>query len=67
MPSVHIDARVRLKEEVPAYSLQRGVEGTVVSVWLSYGGFRYEVEFRGRSESQAVRLLLSIEQLEVVE
>lgn len=65
MPSIHIDAPVRLKEGVPTLWLQRGDEGVVVSVWLSPGAFLYEVEFRRPGESPAVRTLLRAEQLEV--
>jgi len=70
MPSVRVDAVVRLKEDEPTHSLRRGAKGLVVSVWLSSGGFLCEVEFRNsahRPKSPAVRALLRAEQLEVVE
>lgn len=66
MPSAHVDAVVRLNEDVPAQSLRCGSEGVVVSIWLSPGNFFYEVEFPGSGESFAVRALLRAEQLEVV-
>lgn len=67
MPPVHVDARVRLKEELPALWLHRGQQGVVVSVWLSPGDFFYEVEFPKAGKSPAVRALLHAQQLEVVE
>ena len=67
MPPVHIDSVVRLKEDVPTFSLRRGDEGVVVSVWLSPGDFSYEVKFPKSAKSPAVRALLRAQQLEVVE
>ncbi len=66
MPPAHIDAVVRLKEDLPTLSLRCGSEGVVVSVWLSPGDFLYEVEFPRSGESFGVRALLRAEQLEVV-
>ena len=68
MPSVRVDAAVRLKEDDPSHSLQRGAKGVVVSVWLSSGGLLCEVEFSNSSKlSPAVRALLRAQQLEVLE
>ena len=65
MPPVHVDAVVRLKEDVPTHELCCGDKGVVVSVWLS-SGFLCEVEFRKSATSPAVRALLRAEQLEIV-
>ncbi|MCL4199445.1 MAG: DUF4926 domain-containing protein [Phycisphaerales bacterium] len=67
MPPVHIDAVVRLKEDVPELWLRSGHQGVVVSVWLSPGDLIYEVKFPKTSECPAARALLRAEQLEVVE
>jgi hypothetical protein len=67
MPTAHIDAVVRLKEDVPTLYLQRGDQGVVVSIWLSPGDFLCEVEFRKPIQSQPVRTLLRAGQLEVIE
>jgi len=67
MPSIHVDAVVRLKEDDPLHSLRCGTKGVVVSVWLSAGGFLCEVEFPNSAKVPAVRALLRAEQLEVVE
>ncbi len=66
MPTVHVDAVVRLKEDVPTLGLRAGDKGVVVSVWLSPTGFSCEVEFRKSGGSPPVRTLLRAEQLEVV-
>ena len=66
MPPVHVDARVRLKEDVPERGLSRGDEGVVVGVWLSPREFSCEVEFRRSNDAPAVRTLLRAEQVEVV-
>ncbi len=67
MPPAHIDAVVRLKEDVPTLELRRGDQGVVVSVWLSPGDFLCEVEFSKPRQGPAVRTLLHAGQLEVVE
>lgn len=67
MPSAHIDAVVRLKEDLPTLELRRGEQGVVVSVWLSPGDFLCEVEFSKPLQQPAVRALLHAGQLEVVE
>ncbi len=67
MPPAHINATVRLLEDVPGLDLQRGDQGVVVSVWLSPGDFLYEVEFSISRRSPTVRTLLRAGQLEVVE
>jgi hypothetical protein len=67
MPSVRIDAVVRLKEDDPSHSLSRGAHGVVKSLWLSPGGFLCEVEFPSAGKSPAVRALLRAQQLEIVE
>jgi hypothetical protein len=66
MPSVHVDAVVRLKEDVPIHGLCCGDKGVVVSAWLS-SGFLCEVEFRKSARSPAVRALLHAEQLDIVD
>lgn len=67
MPSIHVDAMVRLKEDDPSHALRCGAKGVVVGVWLSPGGFLCEVEFPNSGEASAVRALLRAEQLEIVE
>ncbi len=67
MPPAHIDAVVRLKEDVPTLDLRRGDEGVVVSIWLSPGDLQCEVEFKRLGRSGTVRALLRTLQLEVVE
>lgn len=68
MPSVRVNAVVRLKEDELAHCLRRGTEGVVVSVWLSSGGLLCEVEFPNPAKSSpAIRALLRALQLEVVE
>ncbi|MCC6681410.1 MAG: DUF4926 domain-containing protein [Phycisphaeraceae bacterium] len=67
MPPAHIDAVVRLKEDVPTVELQRGDQGIVVSIWLSPGEFLCEVEFSNSGHSRPRRTLLRAGQLEVVE
>jgi hypothetical protein len=66
MLSPHLNAVVRLTEDVPTRRLRCGDEGIVVSVWLSPGDFYFEVEFHESAGSRAVRALLHAEQLEVV-
>ena len=66
MPLTHINAVVRLIEEVPKLRLRCGREGVVVSVWLSPGDFYFEVQFHRANRFPAVRALLRGEQLEVV-
>ena len=66
MPPAHIDAVVRLKEDVPTLGLRSGDQGVVVSVWLSPSGFSCEVEFPKSGGSPPVCTLLRSEQLEVV-
>jgi hypothetical protein len=67
MPSVRVDALVRLKEDDPSHSLRRGAQGVVVSVWLSTRGFLCEVEFPNSDKCTAIRALFRAQQLEVVE
>lgn len=67
MTAAHLDAVVRLKEDVPACRLRRDDVGVVVSIWLSSGEVLFGVEFRKQAESAAVRAMLREEQLEVVE
>jgi hypothetical protein len=67
MPTAHVNAMVRLKEDVPTLSLRCGAVGTVVSVWLGPGEFICEVEFPKSTKSPAVRSLFRVEQLEVVQ
>jgi hypothetical protein len=68
MPSVRVDAVVRLKEDEPVHSLGRGAKGVVVGVWLTTGGLLCEVEFPHPTKlSPPIRALLRSPQLEVVE
>ncbi len=67
MSSIHVDAVVRLKEDVPAQGLCRGDRGVVLGVWLSPEGFFCEVDFPKLSRAPAVRALLRTEQLEAVD
>lgn len=67
MPPAHIDAVVRLTEDVPGLDLRRGDQGVVVSVWLSPGELLCEVEFSNSRHSRPVRTLLRAGQLDVVE
>ena len=67
MPSVRVNALVRLKEDDPTHGVRRGAQGTVVSVWLSPRGFLCEVEFPNGNGPPAVRALLRAEQLEIAE
>lgn len=66
MAPVHVNAVVRLKEDVPAHGLSRGDEGVVLSVWLSPRDFSCEVKFRRSGGARAVRVLLQARQLEAV-
>jgi hypothetical protein len=66
MPSVHVDAVVRLKEDMHARRLHSGDQGVVLAVWLSHDGFLCEVVFPGSSGDLPVRALLRPTQLEVV-
>ena len=66
MPPAHIDAVIRLKEDLPTLGLRSGDQGVVVSVWLSPRGFSCEVEFPKSGGSAPLRTLLRAEQLEVV-
>ncbi len=67
MLTAHIDAVVRLKEDVPPLALRQGDQGVVMSIWLSPGDFLCEVEFPKPSQDHAVRALLRAAQLEVIE
>ena len=67
MPPAHINAVVRLTDDVPALELRRGDQGVVVSIWLSPGDFLCEVEFSDSDHRGPVRKLLRAGQLEVVE
>lgn len=67
MPSAHVDALVRLKEDVRSLRLWRGDRGVVLSIWLSSGESLYEVEFEQLGASPPLRTLLRNGQLEVVE
>jgi hypothetical protein len=68
MPSVRVDAVVRLKADDPSHSLRRGAQGVVVSLWLLSDGFLCEVEFPNPTKpSYAIRVLLRSQQLEVAE
>lgn len=66
MSPAHIDAVVRLEEEVPSLGLRRGAEGVVTSVWLSPGGLLCEVEFPSADASSVVRALVRADQLKAV-
>ena len=66
MPSVRVDAVVRLKEDIPSPPLRCGAKGVVLSVWLSLGGLLCEVEFGQSRAAGAVRALVRTDQLEIV-
>jgi hypothetical protein len=66
MSPVHVDAVVRLLEDVPASSLRRGAEGVVTGVCLSDVGLLCEVEFPGAVASPPVRALLRAVQLQAI-
>lgn len=66
MPPAHVDAVVRVKEDIRALQLKRGDQGVVLSIWLSPGDFLYEVEFPRPGASRSLRTLLPNGQLEVV-
>lgn len=55
---------VCLTRAIPTLRLQCGAVGVVRSIWLSSPQF-YEVEFRKRGESCAVRALVRGEDLEI--
>ena len=65
MSSLHVQDVVRLKRDVPDLWLKRGAVGVVQSSWFSPTGF-FEIEFESCLGAHGVRVLLGVEQLEVV-
>jgi hypothetical protein len=65
MSMAHVNAVVRLTQDVPTLWLKRGDVGTVQSVWLS-PAHRYEIEFRNPGQP-TMRALLGAELFELVE
>lgn len=66
MSPVHVDAVVRLLEDLPESGLRRGAQGIVTGVCLSDVGLLCEVEFQGALASPSVRALLRAEQLKAI-
>ncbi len=62
MNELHIDDRVRLRQDLPYLSLHRGTVGVVRSLWFSQTA--YEVEFEEVGLSDRTRALLVKDQLE---
>ena len=63
MQKLHIDDLVRLRHDLPNFSLQRGSVGVVRSTWFS-PRTAYEVEFESVGLSSETRALLVEDQLE---
>lgn len=61
-----VDDRVRLTQDIPELSLNRGVTGVVRSTWFA-PWVAYEVEFRVPGDNYQTRALLMAEQVEVAE
>ncbi len=66
MRHLHVDDFVRLRQDVPYLSLQRGTIGVVRSMWFA-PHVAYEVEFHPVGFSHETRALLAEEQLELEE
>lgn len=66
MRHLHVDDYVRLRQDVPNLSLQRGTIGVVRSTWFA-PQVAYEVEFHPVGLSHETRALLAEEQLELEE
>jgi hypothetical protein len=66
MRAPHIDDMVRLTQDIPELSLQRGDTGVVRSTWCE-PSVAYEVEFQSVGLDYNTRALLLAEQVTVVE
>jgi hypothetical protein len=66
MRSPHVDDLVRLTQDIPELSLNRGELGIVRSTWFA-PSVAYEVEFRVKEADFETRALLLAEQVEVEE
>jgi hypothetical protein len=64
MRQPHIDDYVRLTQDIPELSLNRGEVGVVRSTWFA-PAIAYEVEFHHPGLDHATRALLLAEQVEV--
>ena len=62
----NVDDYVRLTQDIPELSLNRGTIGVVRSTWFS-PATAYEVEFRQIGNDYQCRALLQAEQVEVEE
>jgi hypothetical protein len=62
----HVDDLVRLNQDVPELSLNRGDIGVVRSTWFA-PSVTYEVEFMPGGRDQQTRALLLEDQVEVEE
>jgi hypothetical protein len=62
----NIDDRVRLMQDIPELSLNRGARGVVRSTWMA-PWTAYEVEFKCDGDEHETRALLMAEQVEVDE
>jgi hypothetical protein len=66
MRQPHIDDFVRLTQDVPQFSLNRGEVGVVRSTWFA-PSVTYEVEFHQIGHDYQTRCLLSAEQVTLEE
>jgi hypothetical protein len=66
MRSPHVDDLVRLTQDIPELSLNRGELGIVRSTWFA-PSVAYEVEFHAKDTDFQTRALLLAEQVEVEE
>jgi hypothetical protein len=64
MRQPHVDDTVRLTQDIPELSLNRGEVGVVRSTWFA-PSVAYEVEFRQIGNDYQTRALLREEQVEV--
>jgi len=64
MRQPHVDDTVRLTQDIPELSLNRGEVGVVRSTWFA-PSVAYEVEFRHIGNDYQTRALLREEQVEV--
>lgn len=64
MRQPHVDDHVRLTQDIPELSLNRGEVGVVRSTWFA-PSVAYEVEFRQIGNDYQTRALLREEQVEV--
>jgi hypothetical protein len=64
MRQPHVDDYVRLMQDIPELSLNRGAIGVVRSTWFA-PSIAYEVEFHPTGLDHATRALLLAEQVQV--